>query len=136
MKKDDRARALIQNKDDILLIQRVRAGEIYYVLPGGHIEDGEDAETAVVREVEEETSLRVRIIKKLESLLDKDTTTHHIYLCEYISGVPRLATDSPELTKESGVNVYTPMWKSKTEISDLPMWPAEVKQFLINYFKL
>ena len=134
--KDDRARALIQNKDDILLIQRNRAGEIYYVLPGGHVEDGEDAESTVLREIKEETSLNVRIIKKLDSLLDKDATTHHIYLCEYISGVPRLATDSPELTKESGVNIYTPMWKSVNEIRDLPMWPDEVKQFLINYFKL
>lgn len=134
--KGDRARALIQNKDDILLIQRDRASEIYYVLPGGHIEDGEDAKTAVVREIKEETSLNIRIIKKLENLLDKDATTHHIYLCEYISGVPKLATDSPELTKESGVNVYTPMWKSISEIRDLPMWPSEIKQFLINYFKI
>lgn len=134
--KGDRARALIQNKDKVLLIQRERAGDIYYVLPGGHIEEGESIESTVLREVKEETSLDVKLIKKLDALLDKDGTTHHIYFCEYISGEPRLAADSPELTKESGIDVYTPMWKEISELKDIPMWPAEVKPFLINYFRL
>jgi len=134
--KNDRARAVIQNKDEILLIRRVRAGDIYYVLPGGHIEDGESAESAVLREVREETSLDVKLINKITNLLDKDGTNHHIFFCEYISGMPYLAKDSPELTKESGLNIYTPIWKEIKDLNDLPMWPTEVKPFLINYFKI
>ena len=134
--KNDRARALIIKENSILLIQRERAGDIYYVLPGGHIEDGESPETTVMREVKEETSLDIKLIKKLNTLLDKDGTNHHIYFSEYISGEPRLAADSPELTKESGIDVYTPMWKEIDELKDIPMWPAEVKPLLIKYFKL
>lgn len=134
--KDDRARALIQDKDKVLLIQRERAGDIYYVLPGGHIEEGESGESAVLREVREETSLDVEMVQKLYDLVDKDGTTHYIYLCKYISGVPRLAADSPELTKESGIDVYTPMWIEIKELKNIPMWPAEVKSFLVNHFKL
>lgn len=132
----DRARAIIQNKDQILLIERNRSGDIYYVLPGGKIEDGESPETTVLREIKEETSVEVNIIKKLDTIVDKEGTVHHIFFGEYVSGTPSLSPDSPELTKESGIDVYTPMWVEIKKIKEIPMWPAEVKGLLINHFKL
>lgn len=134
--KGNRARAIIVNADKILLIQRELAGDIYYVLPGGSIEPGETPEATVMREVKEETSLQVALKDKIEILVDKDGTTHHLFVCEYISGEPSLAADSPELTKETGGHVYTPMWIEVQKIKDIPMWPAEVKPFLIKYFGL
>ncbi len=133
--KDERARAVIIHKHKILLIQRVKAESVYYVLPGGHVEENESPESAVLREIKEETSLEVAFNKKLTTLFDKDTTVHHLYLCEYISGTPRLTDTSPELTKESGENIYTPLWIEIDKLKDLPMWPAEVKPFLLNYLK-
>jgi 8-oxo-dGTP diphosphatase len=54
------ALALIEHPDGRLLMlsQRHRRG---WTFPGGLINRGEDAATAVVREVEEETGLRVRV---------------------------------------------------------------------------
>lgn len=133
--KDDRARALIIKENSILFIKRNRAGDIYYVLPGGHVENDEHPELTVMREIKEETSLEVKLIKYLDKLVDKDNTVHHIYLCEYLSGTPKLAEDSPELTKESGIDIYTPMWVEITDLKNIAMWPADIKPFLLNYFK-
>ena len=50
----------------ILLIKRgtlVFRG--YWALPGGKVEAGETAEQAIVREVEEETGLKVEIVRKI-----------------------------------------------------------------------
>ncbi len=133
--KTERARAIILHNDEILMIQRLRTDSEYYVLPGGKLEEGESPEITVMREVKEETSLNTKFIKKLDSLIDKDGTIHHIYLCEYISGVPKLTVDSPEVAEASDGNIYTPMWTNIKNIPNLQIWPAEAKNFLLNYLK-
>ena len=51
---------LIHDKDRYLLQNRVNDDWKGYTLPGGHIEPGESIVDAVIREVEEETGLRIR----------------------------------------------------------------------------
>lgn len=50
---------VVFNKDKVLLLQR-RNGN--WVLPKGHVEEGEDIEETAVREVEEETGIKAKII--------------------------------------------------------------------------
>ncbi len=133
--KNDRARAVILKDGYLLMIKRLRADNIYYVLPGGKIEEGELPETTVMREVKEETSLDARFIKKLDILTGKDGTLHHIYLCEYISRVLKLTINSPEVAESSSGNTYTPVWVNIKEITGLQVWPEESKIFLLNYLK-
>ena len=58
--------ALVRNGDQILLVERGRPPfQGYYGLPGGGMELGETVEEAVVREVAEETGLRVEISRFL-----------------------------------------------------------------------
>ncbi|MBN1414895.1 MAG: NUDIX hydrolase [Bacteroidales bacterium] len=48
----------INNETNILLTKRnVEPFKDYWCIPGGHIEENEDAVTAVIREVKEETNL-------------------------------------------------------------------------------
>jgi len=51
-----RVRALLVTRDgDLLTIRRTRPGlEPYWVLPGGGVDDGENLETALARELHEE----------------------------------------------------------------------------------
>jgi 8-oxo-dGTP diphosphatase len=47
----------------VLLVRRARAPAAgTWTLPGGHLEDGESLEAAIVREVREETALRTQVV--------------------------------------------------------------------------
>jgi ADP-ribose pyrophosphatase YjhB (NUDIX family) len=69
----------------VLLIRRAKPpGLGTWTLPGGHVEPGEDGETAVAREVAEETGLAVRAVAFLETFeLHAAGRTYAIreYLC-------------------------------------------------------
>lgn len=132
--KGDRATALVLKEDCILMIHRFKDGKEYFVLPGGGVEEGELAEDAVIRELQEETSIQAHLVKKLNSFVSTRGRTHHIFLCEYISGEPALAPDSIEATTGDENNQFIPMWVEKEKIPNLEMWPDEIKPFLIDYF--
>ena len=55
--------AVIFRDGQILLVKRARSpGKGFYSLPGGRVEFGESLQTALHREVDEETGLRIEII--------------------------------------------------------------------------
>ncbi len=70
-----RACALIVNPSkELLLIHRIKNEREYWVFPGGSIEEDESAAEAVVREVLEETSLKVTGVHlAFEQLNDQGT---------------------------------------------------------------
>ena len=77
-----------------------------WVVPGGTVELGESLEAALVREMEEETHLRVRplevltVFDRIQREADGEVTYHYVivdYLCEYVSGAPRAGSDALEV---------------------------------------
>jgi ADP-ribose pyrophosphatase YjhB (NUDIX family) len=55
--------AAIFRDDKILLVRRARApAKGFYSLPGGRVEFGESLQTALHREVEQETALKIEIV--------------------------------------------------------------------------
>jgi 8-oxo-dGTP pyrophosphatase MutT (NUDIX family) len=70
-----------------------------WVLPGGGIDEGETPELACVREVFEESGLKVAIERKTAqySPINKWTATTHIFLCKWVSGVPNGSEESVEV---------------------------------------
>ena len=96
-----------------------------WVVPGGTVELGETLEEAVVREMEEETGLRVEPVEVLTVFdrIDRDggrVTYHYVivdYLCRWRSGEARAASDALEV-----------VWASAEELShyDLPAKALEV----------
>jgi len=78
----DAALAIVTNaKDEILLVKRVDVP--VWVLPGGGIEPFETPEEAVIREVEEETALRITIEKHIATYtpINRLSSLTHIFLC-------------------------------------------------------
>jgi ADP-ribose pyrophosphatase YjhB (NUDIX family) len=51
-----------------LIARHDRRGRLVWSLPKGHLEDGESAEQAAVREVEEETGIRARVLAPLGTI--------------------------------------------------------------------
>ena len=92
------AGGLVVDRNDpvlrVAIIGRVdRRGRLLWSLPKGHLEAGETAEDAAVREVEEETGIRGRVMAALGTLdywfVAEDRRIHktvHHYLLEAFGG--------------------------------------------------
>lgn len=106
--------AVIFRGDDVLLIERGKPPlEGWWTLPGGLVEAGERLESAVVREVLEETGLLVKptaiaaVFERIMPDADGRTEYHYVivdYLCELVSGTLAAASDvaAAEWTPVSG----------------------------------
>jgi ADP-ribose pyrophosphatase YjhB (NUDIX family) len=134
-KEPTHARAIVVQDEKILVIWRFRKGQHYFVLPGGHIEEGEPPEYTVSREVAEETSLKVQLLRQLyrhRRVGSVDTT--YFYLCQYISGQPSLPLDSEEALRSNKDNSYKPAWATYQEVADYWCYPTTVtKQILQDW---
>src|SRR5687768_11451168 len=89
----------------VLISRRNAAGQLQWTLPKGGLEEGEDLEAAAVREVQEETGLRSRIVDKL-GVVDywfvwrPDEVRYHKYvhyfLMAYVDGTTDVHDDEAE----------------------------------------
>ena len=80
-------------KRELLLVQRLDTP--VWVLPGGGIDQGETPEESCIREVYEETGLKVQITRKvgLFEPMNRWTSTVHVFECEVRGGT---LTPGPE----------------------------------------
>ncbi len=93
------ARGITFFDDKVLLLHRIRKENDkyleYYAIPGGGVEENESLEEAVVRELEEETNIKV----KINSYLGKETYAIGVcyyYYTEYQSGDIELRGEEKE----------------------------------------
>lgn len=74
------ARAIIQKDGKILVCKNIKKNNDYYYLPGGHVEMGEPANKALIRELKEELNLSVNeasFIGTVENVYSEEDETHH-----------------------------------------------------------
>jgi 8-oxo-dGTP diphosphatase len=96
--------AIIFRRDEVLLIRRGKAPALgKWSMPGGAVNLGEGLEEAVVREVEEETGLKVRPVRlgKVVDRIFRDEegcVQYHFvivdYLCDVLDGQPQPKSDA------------------------------------------
>jgi len=96
--------AVVFHEGKVLLTRRENEpSKGMWGIPGGVVEVGETVEEAVVREVLEETGVRVRPVKLItsyDSIVKDDggrPRYHYVlieYLCEYLEGEPKAASDA------------------------------------------
>ncbi|HHW58174.1 MAG TPA: NUDIX domain-containing protein [Clostridia bacterium] len=81
-------------KNNQVLLVRHTYGQFKgkWIIPGGHVEAGENIDDAVLREIKEETSIEARIknIASIRSMIlpDGNTEIYIVFLLDYISGTP------------------------------------------------
>lgn len=133
----NRSAGIVIKDGKLLVMHRVKNGEEYWVFPGGGIEEGETPEQTVVREIDEETTVKVTPIKFLYHIKWNTGQEHFFYLCDYISGEPKLRDDSNEYKRnKSGEQVYEPLWIEIDKLSNLKLYQLEIRDlFLEDYIK-
>ena len=128
-----RAAGIVIRDKSVLLIHRINHGKEYYVFPGGGVEDDETPEQAAIREVIEETSLKVGLNKPLYGLTYDDDSEQYFFLCDYIAGEPQLGeANEAEEMRRSNENYYEPKWYSIDQLPTLLVYPLEVRDWLLE----
>ncbi len=86
-----------EQKTSVLIIKRCDVP--IWVLPGGGIEIGESPEEAVIRELYEETGLRVKILRKVGEYFPRNqlASTSHVFECEPLTEELTLSDESADI---------------------------------------
>lgn len=127
-------------RDGAILVnhgRNAKTGERYFALPGGHIDAGEDARTAVGRECEEELQIEVGVgdlVFVSESIYpgrhDNDGRRHEIvlYFEATVQSEPQVQDGSilsPESDKEF-------RWLPLADVPESNIRPASFKEWLLG----
>ncbi|MCL5090839.1 MAG: NUDIX domain-containing protein [Patescibacteria group bacterium] len=130
---NERHAGIVIKDDKLLLIHRIKNQREYWVFPGGHRRQNEKGEEVVIREVEEETSLKVEDPKLIFEFKDYlNNKLDFYYLCQCFSdGEPELIGE--EKVRNCQENFYEPLWMPLTAISSLNILPKFAKDWVIEY---
>ncbi len=127
-------RGFVVKDNKILVMYRKKNDEEYYVFPGGHMRQGEQPEDTVIREIEEETTVKCTIQKKAYEITDYAKTNkpqiEYYFVCNYISGTPKLSGE--ESRRSTQDNFYQPIWIELTQLSNLLLYTAQAKEWAIS----
>jgi 8-oxo-dGTP diphosphatase len=94
-------KALIKNGDKFLIVKRSSTSKTYpnhWDLPGGKLEHGENPTEGLVREVKEETSLKIKVLEPIFSYLETIIYPAYVivYHGEILSGKIKLSHEHSE----------------------------------------
>ena len=134
----ERTRAIIIDSDKILLINRIKGNDSYWVVPGGAVESSETHEQAIKRECLEELGVKIELEKLfLQRLGDKpeiEGQQEFFYLCNIVDG--QIGTgQGPEFqagTKYKGE--YIIKWVALKDLPDVNLKPEEVKNKIFQLY--
>lgn len=125
-----RARAIVIRNRHIALIKRQREGRIYYVVPGGGMEAGENPEQTAIRESREELGLVVSIERLLAKVIFHGREQY--YFLVRVTGGHFGTGKGPEMTgkypPERGT--YTPVWIPLREIEKINLFPPSIAELV------
>ena len=126
-----RCQCIVVRNNKILMVKHVHDNRSWLCLPGGGIEDNENADEGALRELQEECNVLGKIIRKTSELYEwtqEGMQTHVTYLVDIDNQEPTLGFD-PEVVGEpilQGVG-----WYSLNEICERDrvfLWAAGLYQ--------
>ncbi len=131
-----RSAGIVVEENQILLMHRHKLGKEYWVIPGGGIEPGETPEVAMVRELMEETSLKVEVTRLIyqDDFYHGETLfySNYYFLGSSQGGEPTLGNSPEKEIMLVSENWYQPEWVSLSKIDQLMINPPEIKKRLLR----
>lgn len=113
-------KAFIVNDGRLLIVKRATNDRYMpgvWEIPGGKLDDGEDMETALLREVKEEVGLSIEINREISvrefRRSDGPDIEMHIFLCNALSDI-----DKVKLSEEHSLYKWIEIEKCKSELTE------------------
>lgn len=125
-----RGAVIIIRDNKILLMERLKYGLHYFLIPGGTMEKNETPLQTAIRETIEETGLKFEIESEIPIKVLNNTREEYYFFGKNISGEPRLGEE--ENNRNSKNNIYKLIWKNLDELNDINFIPEELKKYLIK----
>ncbi|WP_405097126.1 NUDIX domain-containing protein [Oceanobacillus sp. FSL H7-0719] len=129
----DRGSAVIIEGCKVALIQRIVDGSVYYVFPGGGIENGETPEEATRREAFEELGVEVKVKERIATVYFNGT--QYYFLSEIINGTFGTGNGEEYTDKERYDGTHLPIWADINSLSSMDIIPKEVAFEVQSRFK-
>lgn len=126
-----RAAVLIIREGKILLLRRSKYGRLYYVVPGGGVENGETIEEAAIREIHEETGLQIGLHYKFWEYNNAGHLEHY-FLATHFAGEPCLG--GPEAERQSSQNIYRLEWVPLSKLDNIPLLPKPLIEQIFSLY--
>ncbi|MED0936242.1 NUDIX domain-containing protein [Bacillus mobilis] len=127
----NRGAAIIVQEEKIALIKRIREDEVYYVFPGGGIEEDETAEEATKREVYEELGVHIEVGHLIAKVEYKGT--EYYFNAHIIGGI--FGSGKAEEFKLKDRGIYIPLWLPIHELEKVNIKPYDVIESIFNHYK-
>lgn len=134
-----RVRAVIIKDNKILLIKRTKKDSVYWVIPGGAVEEKETNEEALKRECKEELGIDIQIKELLLEVKSQKPETkgqkEYFYLCDITNGVLG-SGNGPEFQKNSLYSgVYDIEWRNINDLKIIDLKPKEIRDLIYEKYK-
>ena len=135
MEKFARSAVIIQRDGSYLFMKRARKGETFYAIIGGRPEKNETPQETAIREVEEETGLKVSL-KPQFFVCDAGvrsgyyTAPEYFFWADSIIGTPQLGGEEKE--ENNPDNSYELVWVSEKDLTSILLLPSSVHTLLIK----
>ncbi|MGG2091642.1 NUDIX domain-containing protein [Bacillus sp. S13(2024)] len=129
----DRSAAIIVEEGKLALIKRIWDEEVYYVFPGGGIEEGETTEEAIIREVYEELGLHVQLQKLATTV--KYNGTQYFYEAIIVGGTFGNGQGEEYVKNDRKRGEYIPIWVSVKDLLNINIKPLEVGEYVYELYE-
>ncbi|MEI4828682.1 NUDIX domain-containing protein [Bacillus sp. FJAT-53711] len=129
----DRSAAIIVEEGKLALIKRIWDEEVYYVFPGGGIEEGETTEEAIIREVYEELGLHVQLQKLATTV--KYNGTQYFYEAIIVGGTFGNGQGEEYVKNDRKRGEYIPIWVSVKDLLNINIKPLEVGKYVYELYE-
>lgn len=134
------ARAVVIDQGNILLCKTLDLPVSFYFLPGGHVEHGESASSALIRELSEETGARNVEIKRFLGVLEHSFEPGFSSIChnheynlifEVESEKLKIDIEIPQV--EDNIQI---LWMPVKDIINIDFRPEPLKNLILKWLQL